>query len=493
MALSAIQLVLPKKKAKAGGQASTPTFKQGQEILSLPRYRDHLTDLFTSRQASDSRALMSELSRHDSDVSASFFAYQSISGAANWVVKAWDMAGQLSPEGIALANQILERVTTTTDYSLGFSAKPSLRQINDDMRFWTLLRGAPGAELVLNKKFEPDTLRLIDMAQITWSEKQPGVYKPVQKADNKEINLDVPTFFTARFHQNPSDVYTYSPFVAAINTIATRVQVINELYRITQVVGYPRMDVSVLEEVLLKSAPPLMRTDHKATRAFIDTQISQIRASFQNMRADETLVHTDAVEVSMVNDSRPAASLPIANVIDILNEQNQAALKTMPAVIGKGTGTGQVASVEARLFALNCDALNKIVADVWSQALTLAVRLAGFQGRVEFQFEAVELRPVLELEPQKTMKQSRYEQALSRGYITDDEFHIDVFGRPRPDSAPELSGTGFMEPAQAASVDAEGVSPNGDPLGRGMAPEGGTKQARSKTVKKPAEKKAPAK
>lgn len=485
MALQQIQLLLPKKKAKAGGQSVTPTFRSGQEVLSLPRYRDHLSDLFSSRQAGDSRALISELSRHDSDVSASFFAYQSIAGSASWVIKAYDGQGQLAPDGVGLAHQILERVTTVTDYTLGFSAKPSMSQLNDDMRYWTLLRGAPAGELILNKRFEPDALRLIDIAGIEWREKTPGLYKPVQKpsGSSDEINLDIPTFFTARFHQNPTDVYTYSPFVAAINTIATRVQVINELYRITQIVGYPRMDVSVLEEVLLKSAPPLLRTDHKATRDFVDAQIGQIRATFQNMRSDETLVHTDAVKVGMVNDSRPATSLPIASVIDVLNEQNQAALKTMPAVIGK-SNNGQVASTEARLFALNCDALNKVVADIWSQALTLAARLAGFQGRVEFEFKPVELRPVLELEPQLTMKQSRWEQALSRGYCSDEEFHLNVFGRPKPADAPELSGTGFMEPAAPASVDATGISPNGDPLGRGLAPEGGTKQARSKTVKK---------
>lgn len=485
--IESLQLILPKKKQKAGGQALTPTYKQGQEVLSLPRYRDHLTDLFNSRQASDSRALMNELSRHDSDVSASFFAYQSIAGSAGWTIRAYDLEGQLSPEGVGLASKVLAATTTTTDYSLGFSSKLSLNQLNDEMRFYTLLRGSPGAELVFDKRFIPERMRLVDMATIEWREKKPGEYKPVQKpqGSDKEINLDIPSFFTARFHQNPTDVYTYSPFVAAINTIAARVQVINELYRITQVVGYPRMDVSVLEEVLLKSAPPLMRADSEKTRQFLETEIGKIKAAFNSMRSDETLVHTDAVKVGMVNDSRPASSLPIANVIDVLNEQNQAALKTMPAVIGKG-GNGQVASTEARLFALNCDALNKIVADIWSQALTLAVRLAGFQGHVEFIFEPVELRPVLELEPQKTMKQSRWEQALSRGYVSDEEFHINVFGRPKPQSAPELSGTNFMSPAPAASVDAEGISPNGDPLGRGMAPEGGTKVARSKEVKKPA-------
>lgn len=483
--IDGLQILLPKKKAKAGGNASTTTYRPNQQTaLSLPRYRDHLTDLFNSRQASDSRALMNELSRHDPDVSASFFAYMSIAGSAEYSIRAYDLEGQLSPEGIQLANAILVKLTQVYDYTLGFSAKPTLRQINDDMRFYTLLRGSPGAELIYDKKLQPDSIRLIDMQSIEWTEKQPGVYKPIQKpaGTNLEINLDIPTFFMARFHQNPTDIYTYSPFVAAINTIAARTQVINELYRITKVVGYPRMDITVLEEVLLKSAPALMRTDSEATRNFINQEIAKITSAFSNLNSSEPLIHTDAVEVGMVNDSRPATSLPIQNVIDILNEQNQAALKTMPTVIGK-SNNGQVSSTESRLFALNCDAVNKIVADVWSQALTLAARLAGFQGYVDFRFEPVELRPTLELEPQKTMKQSRWEQALSRGYVTDDEFHIAVFGRPRPATAPVLSGTNFADPQNAASVDVQDITPNSDPLGRSLAPEGG-RSARSNTVQR---------
>lgn len=479
-----LQIILPKKKAKAGGTAQTPTFKSGQPVLTLPRYRDHLDDIFATRTANDARTLLSSLARQDSDVSAAFFAYQSISGSAEWVVKAYDLNGELSTDGITLANQIIERLTTVVDYSLGFSSKQSFNELNDDMRYWTLLRGSPGVELILDKKFQPDSLRMIDMATITWNESQPGVYKPVQKpaGSNTEINLDIPTFFVARFQQNPSDIYTYSPFVAAINTVAARQQVINELYRITQIIGYPRMDVTVMEEVLLKSAPALLRSDSKKTREFIDTQMASIQVAFQNLKSDQALVHTDAVEVGMVNEKNPAASLPIQNVIEVLNDQQQAALKTMPAVIGR-SDNGQVASTEARLFAMNCDALNRVVAGIWSQALSLACRLAGFQGSIELIFKPVELRPVLELEPQLTMKQSRLEQALSRGYITDDEFHLDVFSRPRPASAPELSGTNFAQPVNAASVDPAKQSPNGDSLGRGMAPAGGTKVARSKQVK----------
>ncbi len=479
-----LQIILPKKKAKAGGQTATPTYNPTNDVLSLPRYRDHLTDLFATRTANDSRTLMNDLSRHDSDVSAAFFAYQSIAGSADWVIKAYDINGELSSDGIRLANQIIDQVTITNDYTLGFSAKLGFNELNDDLRFFTLLRGSPGAELVLNKSFEPDRIRLVDMSTIEWREKSAGEYKPIQKpaGANIEINLDIPTFFTARFHQNPTDQYSYSTFVAAINTVASRQQVINELYRITQIVGYPRMDVKVLEEVILRSAPAILRSDANKVREFVDQQMSQIRTAFQNLQANQALVHTDSVEVKMVNDARPATSLPIQNVIDVLNEQNQAALKTMPAVVGKG-GSGQVASVEARLFALNCDALNRVAATIWSQILTLATRLAGFQGSVELAFLPVELRPALELEAQKTMRQTRYENALSRGYITDDEFHIDVFGRPKPASSPDLSGTNFMNPVDTLSMDTEGVTPNTDSLGRSLTGEGGSKAARSNTSK----------
>lgn len=478
----ALQILLPKKRQKPGGVASTTTYRPGQATLSLPQYRDHLTDLFDTRLSGDSRTLMSSLSRHDSDVSAAFFAYQSIAGSADHMIKAYDMNNQLSPDGIALANQILQALTTITDYTQGFSMKPSLSQLNDDMRYWTLMRGSPGVELVLNKQFAPDSIRMVDMGSIYWSEPSPGVYKPEQRPTGQSayISLDIPTFFVARFGQNPVDIYTYSPFVAAINTIAARVQVINELYRITQVVGYPRMDIEVVEEILLKSAPTMLRADAAKTREFVNAQVAAIRTAFSALRSEEPLVHTDAVKVDMINDSRPATSLPISNVIDILDQQNQAALKTMPAVIGKGNGTGQIASVEARLFALNCDFLNRVVGDIWSQLLTFAVRLAGFQGYVSFEFEPIELRPILELEPQLTMKQARLQTDLSLGLIDDDTYHLEMYGHPRPATAPVLSGTNFD--AKNAQVDTTSISPNSDPLGRSLAPEG-AKSARSNTVK----------
>jgi hypothetical protein len=56
--------------------------------------------------------------------------------------------------------------------------------------------------------------------------------------------------------------------------------------------------------------------------------------------------------------------------------------------------------------------------------------MAGYQGRIVARFNPVELRPDLELEPQKVMKSARLKQDLSAGLITDLEYHMEMYGRP---------------------------------------------------------------
>lgn len=480
--LDSFDFVLPKKKVKAGGFSATPGFDPSNIVRSVPGYDNHRRDLFDNRLSDDSRTLLNDLVRHDPDVSSAIFAYQTIASQATLVVTAYDAQGQLAPDGIKIANAILTRLFNTNDYSIGYNSKPSRKQFFDDLRFSTLLRGAIGVELVYDKAMEPYSLRNVDMSTIEWEEKVPGVYVPFQKVPGQQerTNLNIPTFFSHKFNQNPNEVYAYSLFVSAINTIAARQQVINDLYRIMQFTGYPRIDVTVIEKVLMANAPPALRNDPKKRQSYVDNQLSSIRGLFATIRPDQAFVHTDAVTAGVINDKNPGASLQIKEVIETLDAQNQAALKTMPSVVGKG-GNADTASTESRLFALNCDSLNETVAGMMSEALTLATRIAGFQGHVECYFTPIELRPTLELEPQYTMKASRLKQDLSLGMITDEYYYLEMYGTLPPDGFTPLSGTGFLE-QQTVDVKADKISPNDDPMGRGQVTEGG-KNAKSNRTK----------
>src|SRR5690606_28806833 len=99
------------------------------------------------------------------------------------------------------------------------------------------------------------------------------------------------------------------------------------------------------------------------------------------LQADQAFIHTDATEAKILNDKNPSAGLQIQNVIDVLDAQNQAALKVMPAVVGKAVD-GQTSSTESRLFAMSTDSLNRSVGDLLTKAITFAARLSGYQGRI---------------------------------------------------------------------------------------------------------------
>lgn len=188
--------------------------------------------------------------------------------------------------------------------------------------------------------------------------------------------------------------------------------------------------------------------------------------------------------MKVFNDRNPSNSLNIESIIKVLNAMNQAGLRTVATVLGRGESGVNTASVEARVFTMNADALNKPIADCWAKMLTMALRVVtNSESHVECFFKPAEMRPLTELEPQLTLRAARLREDLSLGVITDDEYHLMMYGRIRPDSAPELTGTGFMN-AGKIGVNEEEVSPNGDPLGRSLAPEGCKASKGSNVTKK---------
>lgn len=485
-----MKAILP-KRVKPQGQAQTNTFSADRtdQVLSAPDYRGHLKDIFSSRISEDSRKLLQELFIQDPDVSAAVNAYLTIADT-EMIFTVRDSDGKLDRQGQKDVNTVLSLITTRYDYSKGFLIKPSIRAISEDMRYMLLLRGGIGNELVFSKEQFPTEIRTVDMSTVEWFEKAPNQFVPQQRApaSNAEISLDIPTFFTAFFRRDPTSIYTHSPFVSSINTIAARQQVINDLYRIMQVTGFPRIEATVMEEVLLKNAPADVMSDGRKQRAYVDQELSRIQSALANTRADQALIHTDAVQMKMFNDKNPSHGLDIGSVIGALNAMNQAGLRSMATILGRGESGVNTASVEARIFTMNAEALNKPLEEIWSKMLTMALRVTTkSESHVVCKFRPAEMRPLTELEPQLSVRASRLKEDLSLGIITDDEYHLEMYGRIRPDSAPELSGTGFMDKSSGPDVD--DVSPNSDPLGRSLAPDGSKKAKDSAVTKKDPNKK----
>lgn len=478
-----------KRKANRGGVSSTNTYNplSSDGVITLPIYREHMHDLFRDRFRTDSRALMKDAFKADPDVSAAVNAYLTVANT-EMVVGVYDEHGNLDREGYAVLQQIIRRLTVQSDFS-SFQLRPSLNLLAAEMRYMILLRGGVANELVFDRTLAPDEIRSVDLATIRWREPKSGKYKPYQLPVRgmAEISLDIPTFFVSFFRRDPTSIYTNSHFVSAINTIAARQQVINDLYRIMYVTGFPRIDIAVTEEVVRSAAPADIQADAGKMAEWGRSRMMEIAKAFGGLRVDQAFVHWDSVETSVVNDRNPGAGIDVSKVIDVLNAQNQAALKVMSTIIGRGESGVNTASVEARIFSMNADEINEPIADNLSRVFTFALMMQGRANYVTVRFRKAELRPSLELENSLTLKQARLLTALSYGLVSDDEFHMEMFGRHKPEWAPTLAGTGFYTPTTSAastSTDPEtSAKEQGDSLDRSLSEEN-DKTAKSKSVKK---------
>lgn len=451
-------------------------------LITVPTRRDHLNDLLTNRQGQSSAQIMESLFRQDPDVSAAVGAYLTLADTpVHFLVK--DVNDQIDPNATQQVMQIVRALTTVTDYSQGFTFKRDLRGLCQELRTMLMLRGVIGGELVFDKAQVPNRVQQVDMNDIWWYEKTSGVYKPQQRVavTGQLIDLDIATFFVAFHRRLPTTIYGESDFVAAINTIAARQQLINDLYRIMHLTGYPRIQIKILEEVMRKNVPASAKNDPVATNNWLSARRDEIAGQFGDLRADQAFVHYDSSEISVFNEKRAGAELNISPIMEALNAQNQAGLKTMATVIGRGTSGINTGTVEARIAAMNADQLNVPLAEFLAQILTFALNLYGVQGFVQVNFEPAELRPNLELEPQRVIKQARLLQDLSLGVISDEEYALMSYGRLPLPGAPPLSGTGFYQTG-ATGVATDNISPNSDPLGRSVSPSG-SKTAKSNGVK----------
>lgn len=449
------EYILPKGKNRAGGVSYTDTFDPSNttKTLDMPQYQQHLTDIADSRLTDNSQDLVKTLMIADPDMASATSAYLTLADTPlTYVVR--DSAGEISRDGQKLLQSLLYRVFDLTDYTLKYQSKASMSQFLTELRYMLLMRGAIGVELVYDKTAQPCELRNVDMNTVKFTETKLGVYKPFQTTDNvKDLSLDVPTFFTERFKQDPTGIYNYSYFSSAINTIAARSVVINDLYRIMTMTGYPRITLEVMEEVLKKRAPKMIQDDPEKYNAWVNQQLNYIANQFSGIRADLPFAYTNSVKVSILNEKNPGASLQIDEVIQTLNAQNQAGLKVVSTILGRGEAGVNTASVEARIFSLSADALNKPIASILSRAFTFALRTAGFDGRVEFIFKPAELKPDLELESVRIQKQARLQKDLSLGIITDEMYCMEMYGTIPPESMPPLSGTNFLTTDPTEEVD----------------------------------------
>jgi hypothetical protein len=431
-----------------------------------------------ARQAASTPDVIRSLARLTPDLSAAVNAFLRVGIPEKYRVVARNMDGSFNREATALAANILRQFDLMPDYASGFSQVSNLRSVAEALAKEIIIEGGCAMELVLDKNRLPYKFQPVPVSQIVFVEdKNVQSIKPQQLLSGTYIDLDIPTFFYTSLDQDLLTAYAISPLESAVQPVLTAADFANDMRRICKRAVFPRYDVSIDEALLRERIPPEVLNDTALLTDFMNSTLASINQVINTMNPEDAIVHFDFFTVTVVDMKSANSAESFDTVKGIIDEKVSTGAKTMPSILGHGSGSQNVASTETLVFMMSANGMVRLkLQEVFSKAMTLSVRLFGHDVTVEFLYDDINLRPTLELESFKSMKQARNLELLSLGFLTDDEASLELTGEMTPDGFAPLSGTGFYKGRAAADQAGGAPGQQGDGTSKGNDNPMGNKQ-----------------
>jgi len=298
----------------------------------------------------------------------------------------------------------------------GFSKTYSINKVINQLLLSLITRGAAALEVVLTPDYEDVAyLAPVDPATIDFRYEN-GKYVPYQLTKR----LDIPTFFYEGLDEKVDDPYGRSPFLSALSIVLFQLQVLNDIKAVVHNQGYPRFDITILEEAIINRMPVNIRNNEQEKQKWLRDRLQEIIDMYNSLEPDDSFVHYDSVQIDMVGGkSGGGAVIDPEKLMRAIDNLIMSGLKTLSTILGRrSTGnTESFAKLEIKLYLQGVKSLQDIVANILSRVLTLVLNLKGLQGVVKFKFEPLEIRTDLEQEQFKQIKYLNIAYARDQGWI----------------------------------------------------------------------------
>lgn len=434
--------IMPKAKGKAltldgyrkGSVAQTaPINKTDRQSIS----RDRVAQ---ARAAATTGKALRELLRGSPDMSNANSALLRTGIPDRFSLVAKDMDGRINPEATALAHQLLNRICYLGNADGSFNSQPSLQSLSEMFAVELQVEGAMCLEVALDKARVPALFRVVPVSTLVFKEDDIG-FTLVQRIAGVDTDLDSPTIIYVALDQHAVDLYPSSPLEPGIQAVLADVDFTDDMRKVLKRAVLPRFVATIDSERVKKFTPPEILADPEKFQEYKLALIADCESVINGLEPEEALVSYDMIDYKFVDGGKDPSAI-IERIQGVLNSKLASGTRTLPVVLGHG-GTSNASSAEAMLYMKQANMLRVKLNELYSKALTLAVRLLGMDVIVQFTYDSVDLRPDSELESFKAMKQSRILELLSLGLITDEAASIALTGDLPPAGAPKLAGTMF--------------------------------------------------
>ncbi len=435
---SLVNAVLPaavKRQMMGIGRATVPKNANPWGIFNwLPKkyQQAHNIDL-TKLQSYTAEELLELLISVHPDVSYALYTYLRMGDTA-LTFTAKKANGNEDKSGQRVLDELKVMLNTPLP-SPGYQHGRSLDKLDTIQRMMVMVRGACAGEVVLNDRCN-DVVDIVPVdPALIWFRREPDTNRltPWQYVKNPRMRqgenwfgqykqIDTPTFIYEEFDPMVDDPYGRTPMLPVLQVVFFHLQVLQDLKAVVHNQGYPRLDISMMEEIMLKNVPNQYKNNPTAQQTWLKERMDEMLKHFNSLNPDDALVHWDSVKVEYLKSGNSGPMIDIKKLIDIIDTQIATSLKTLLTILSRHQGSTETySSVDTQIYIKNVESARSITKRFWQRAFSLSARVRGTQTKVEADYAPIDLRSENEVEKDRKAKISNYVTAESNFYITGEE------------------------------------------------------------------------
>ena len=340
-----------------------------------------------------------------------------------------------------------------------------LKNLINQLNMSAYLQGAMSIEAVLDEKNKT----VIDFAPINPfsihflhvgdnSDLSPTQYQLKPAQGRAIINANYVVMNPLTFWYSPvdpaiGDPYGRPPAGPAIGDVMFMMRIMYDLRKVIHNQGWPRIDVTVITEMIKNMAPDAIKNDANKYVAFINEQVNKIVTAYSDLKPDDTFVHNDGVKVEMVGETSRGALMDPSALLLSIERRIIRGLKQLPMLMGSNEGTTEThGTVQYEIYTKTIESFQNLVENILAEALELKLRMDGIQATVVVEFDKVRSSQRL-LDAQAYQLEIQNQVALvDKGWISNDEASLEITG-----SEP------FMDPDEMTEDEPDPEDPTDNP------------------------------
>lgn len=442
--IQAADLPPPKPvKAPAGKLKTTPPYLGGAKGTAVPNSAQNITNLVMTDYVRNERTIgqvIKKLVLSSPDLSNAVETKIKSAMSSSYTVIAMDPTGRVDPAATELVQSLVQRMDLSAYDYTRFTRTTDFRSLTSTLLYDSFRYGGSCLEVVLGESRLPAYFKAVPVRLLEWTNNVPEAY-PIYKGE-KDVPLNFPTIIYTASIQDGETPYAESPLQSAVQACLFDMSFQDDLRRAATKNLLQRLSITINTESYLKTLPLAVAEDSDSLKTHMDNTVAALESQLANLDPEDSLVYFDILSADTLADANRSEDRSIKVLQELISGKVVAGAKVLPSIVGRGQSS-TAASTESLLF-LKAIATAQLELNVLiSRALTLSVRLFGLDAYVKFELEEVNLRPSLELESFRAIKQSSILEQLSLGLITDQKASIDLTGALPPDGYKELSGTMF--------------------------------------------------